>query len=170
MSKHGICVNMFRRYLILAVVAVAAILSAVLAFTGNGKSASTWVFTNVSPAQLAAEGVTVTPVATPDGLATSATAAAATAIAFDGGAVSTMVAPQYMHCVDTTRVPAIDQDCWVVSIDPAGEVAGGGAAISGDETWAGQSNSSPTTRAVPTWEIDFVDPATGKFIEGTLGN
>jgi hypothetical protein len=74
-----------------------------------------------------------------------------------------LVDAQYMHCVDTTRAPAIDQDCWVVSIDPGGMKAPGGM-IGLAQPSAGSSNGISLS-----YDIVFIDPASGQPIEATLG-
>lgn len=143
------------KYLIIILVVAAATVAVALAFSSKGKSASTWVFTNVTPAQLAAQGVTLTPVATPTSLATTAADASAAASSFTGHAP--LVSPQYMHCVDTAHNPQIDQDCWVVSTDTTNMSA---PIAAGAGVKAAQIG----------WDITFVDPTTGTVIEGTLGN
>jgi hypothetical protein len=78
-----------------------------------------------------------------------------------------------MHCVDTSRTPAIDQDCWVVSISTNG-MSFSGLGFGPSENWAGQTNppSSAQTapRLKPAWDIVFVDPSSGQIIEATIGN
>jgi hypothetical protein len=151
-----------KRYTIVLLVVVAAIVAGALGFTQNSKSASAWVFTNVTPSQLASQGVTITPISTPPAVATPASVAEAAAVAFTGKPA--LVAPQYMHCVDTSATPAINQDCWVVSNSTAGEYAGG-AALAATPAYKGNLGQQPIL-----WDITFIDPASGRVVEGTLGN
>lgn len=147
-----------RKYIavLLAMVGAAAYL---LVSTSAG-SGSSWPFTDVTASQLAGQGVTLTPGTAPAGLAVSATEAAAAASTFQGGR-SPLVGAQYMHCVDTTRVPAIDQDCWVVSIDASGMFAPGGILM---------PSSTGSSAGIPLhFDIVFVDPTSGQPIEATLG-
>lgn len=148
----------YRRYLVLLVIIAATVFTLV---STAAQSGSSWPFANVSPDQLAGQGVTLTPVAASAAPGTSATSAAAAASSFEGND-PTLTSPQYMHCVDTTRVPEINQDCWVVSIDPKGISAPiGGLAMA-------PGYSSPSTSALQ-YDIVFVDPSSGQVIEATLG-
>ncbi len=150
-----------RKYsLVLLVVAAVGATAYVLVSTA-AQSSSSWPFANVTASQLASQGVTVSPVASPATLPTSATVAANAASAFQGGNQA-LVQPQYMHCVDTTAQPPLDQDCWVVSIDPSGMTAPGGAV-------AGTVSSGASSSIPIHWDVVFVDPSSGKVIEATLG-
>jgi hypothetical protein len=169
-----VLVKLKRKYLVLSVGVVAVASALAFVFTSNGRSASTWVFTNVTPSQLGAQGVTLTP-ASQTGVAVSAEAAGSAATSFQGGNAA-MVAPQYMHCVDTARIPALDEDCWVVSINPKGLTAPSGALDPGQA----YGNPVPPSMAGSTaegsqpiplgWDLVFVDPTGGQVIEGVGGN
>jgi hypothetical protein len=141
-----------RKYFLASVVvAVGAALGLFFGLAGNGQS-DAWPFPSVPSADLAAQGVTLAPVTEPDSLPTSASAAAQVASRQQGKPV---LGEAYMHCIDTTRVPAIDEDCWVVSLDPGGET------------------NTPAPGFSPIaikWIVAFVDPVTGKWVESTLGS
>ena len=149
-----------RKYSLLLLVIAAVGATAYVFISTAAQSTSSWPFANVTASQLASQGVTLSPVAAPAALTTSATGAANAASTFQGGNQA-LVQPQYMHCVDTTREPALDQDCWVVSIDPAGMTAPGGAV-------AGTVSSGASSIPIQ-YDIVFIDPSNGKVIEATLG-
>lgn len=112
-------------------------------------------FNAVSTAKLAAAGITLS-VPQSAGPAASTTAgegaAAAASRALDGRTVREY---HYAHCVDTQKVPALDQDCWAVSLDPSGLT----------------SNPPPGFAAQQaTYLIALIDPATQTFIESVDGD
>jgi len=139
---------MRRVALLLGAVAV-AFGAAVLA--PNGRSAP-WPFKGVTPAELASQGVTLSPRSTPGTLATTASSAAAVASKFQGRPAEQVA---YMHGVDTTRAPRLDQDCWAITLNAKGMTAPGGML----------GRPSPIVR----YAIVFVDPSSGKVIEGQEG-
>src|SRR6266576_111941 len=94
-----------RKYLALTLLLCAAAGSA---FAAIGRSAA-WPFNSVTPAELASGGVTLTEATPPANLPITAADAAAAASKFQGRPV---LEEHYMHCVDTTKVPKLDQDCW----------------------------------------------------------
>jgi hypothetical protein len=138
--------------LVLALGATAAILAFVTA--PNGKSNPPFPFTSVTPGQIAPAGLTLSaPQASLPAQAVSALAASQAAHAFQGTAATALEA-HFMHCVDTTAVPPINQDCYAVSVDPAGI------------QFAGFRNAPP---APATWGIVLVDPS-GNPIETVGGS
>lgn len=125
-----------RRYLLVLCVVIGGSLA--FAFAANGPRP--WPFRDVTAAEAAREGLRITPLSTPS--KALALRAARTATQFGGQPAEQVV---YAHCVDTTKVPRLNQDCWAVSLRP---------------TFSADSKG---------WDIVFVDPATGKIIEGTEG-
>jgi hypothetical protein len=150
---------MKRIFLILSVLAFTGILSFV--FVPKGQSDPSWPFGNVTATELAQHQlVTLTPAIAPADAATSGPAAISAAEAFQGAKALT---EQYMHCSDTSMTPALDEDCWVVSIDPTGmtDPSGGPAPAASGQ----QQALSP---APLQYDLVLVDPATGKVIEALL--
>lgn len=145
---------MKRNRLYLLVLCVAIGVSLGFAFAANGSHP--WPFRDVTPAEAAREGLRITPLPTPS--KAQALQAARTAAKFGGQPAEKVV---YAHCVDTTKAPRLNQDCWAISLKPTLIAADGPALTS--------SPARSSTAASKGWNIVFVDPATGKVIEGTEG-
>lgn len=137
-----------------AALSVGAALGALLlASSPTGYSSNAWPFATVTPAQLAPAGVTLSdPTSSLNGAVSLSSAESAASAAF-GASVREIHA---MHCVDTTAVPNIDQDCYVVSVDPSKVPL--------------MSSSVMPAPDPPVWAIVLVDPSTGKVIESRAGN
>jgi hypothetical protein len=163
-------VKLDRRYLLLLCVVVGGS----LAFAFLASAARPWPFSDVTAAEAAREGLKITPLSTPS--EAQALRAAKTAASFGGQPAEKVV---YAHCVDTTKAPRLNQDCWAVSLKPTLMRAFGPALASGAGycTYGGKCSSTNTTGSATrsstadskSWNIVFVDPATGKVIEGTEG-
>lgn len=141
-------------YLIALALCMTGIITSALVVVPNSKSSPQWPFSAPTPSQMAGSGVTlsspVSPI--PAGAASTATADSAASSYFGGVSVR---AEQYMHCTDTDAVPNINQDCYVVSVDPSAVPLMG----------------SPQVMPKPaTWAIVLIDPATGNVIEAKAGN
>lgn len=145
------------KYTYLAAVVLCATAATIiaLAVAPNGKS-DTWPFTTVSPAQLASDGVTLdSPQAGIPSAAVSASVAEADASAALGNAA--VREEHYMHCVDAQATnPSINQDCYVVSVDPSNIPIEG-------------SSKFPVP-APMKWAVVLIDPATGNVIEEKASN
>ena len=114
-----------KKYLALTLLLCAVVGSVVFSFAATGRSAA-WPFTSVTPAELASGRVTLTAATPPANLPITAADAAAAASKFQG---RPMLEEHYIHCVDTTKVPKLDQDCWAISFDTKGMSAPGGPAL-----------------------------------------
>jgi hypothetical protein len=149
------------KYLALALLLSAVAGSIAFAAAALGRSAA-WPFVSVTPAELASQGVKLTAASPPADLPISAAEATAAASKFQGGRPA--LETHYVHCVDTTKVPRLDEDCWAISINPKGMTAPGGAALA-------SSSASETITASPAirYDVVFVEPHGGKVIEATLG-
>jgi hypothetical protein len=147
-----------RKYLAVALLLVAIAGSVAFAFAAIGRSAA-FPFRSVTPAELARGGVKVSAATPPANLPITAAQAAATARKFQGRSTLEV---RYVRCVDATKVPKLDQDCWAVSIDPHGLTALGGPAV----TLNGKTRPPSKIR----YDLVFIDADTGKVIEGSLGS
>ena len=98
----------------------------------------------------------------PANLPTTAVGAAAAASKFQGARVLEV---HYVHCVDTTKVPKLNEDCWAVAMNPRGIAVPGGAVVS-------RSGRSPKAWHRPTvrYDLVFVNASSGEIIEGTAGS
>jgi hypothetical protein len=155
------------RYLAL----VCVLIGGSLAFVFAAKGSRPWPFRDVTAAEAASEGLKITPLSTPS--MALAQRAARTAAKFGGQPTEKVV---YAHCVDTTKAPRLNQDCWAVSLKPTLVRAEGPALASavgyGGKHFSMDTSSSAARRSTADfkgWNIVFVDPATGKVIEGTEG-
>jgi len=141
-----------RRYILLAALAVLA--GAVLGLASVVHSAGSpppIVFAAVPPNVLSANGIDLT---APQGSSTTAAgqAAAATASRAFGGA--TVRESHFAHCVDPNLSPAIDQDCWAISLDPSGF----------------HSHPPMGQPAAATYLIVLVDSTGGEVLHAQAGN
>lgn len=121
------------------------------AVTAGGHSASTGnpvTVAGVSPATVSGDGLDITAAQTPTP-ATGAQAAASVASQRYGG--RSVIDEQYAHCIESVYVPPVDQDCWVVALDPSGMV-----------TSSLGSNPSQPLR----YFFALIDPTTDRFIGG----
>lgn len=137
-----------KRRLALAILAVitAAIVALSLAETvWSDAGPSPLPFTGASASTLAADGVTLTP---PQSAAPMA-AATASGLAAQVGH-KPVLQEQYAHCVVTSAVPPVDEDCWAVSLDPTGLAS--------------------TTGDPATYYIVLIDPNTGKVLLSGWGS
>jgi hypothetical protein len=140
-----------RRYLLGLCVVIGGSLAFAFAFVASGSGP--WPFRDVTSAEAARAGLSITPLSTPT--KAQALRAARNAAKFAGQPAEKVV---YARCVDTTKVPRLNQDCWAVSLKPRLTRADGPAGASGS-----------STADFKAWDIVFVDPANGKIIEGTEG-
>lgn len=108
---------MKRKYAYIAALVAAAIAAGGFA-ASNGKSDPPFPFSTVTPAELAANGVALTAAQhAPPSLAVAQSVA--NAHASDALANAAVRESHYVHCSDTFEVPAIDEDCYAVSLDPS---------------------------------------------------
>jgi hypothetical protein len=136
--------------LAVTLVASATTLALVLAQTGTS-SPPPWPFSTVTASELATSGVTVTDApALPDAASATAKANSAASAAFGGAAVRES---HYLNCQDSTAVPQINQNCFVVSVDPAP------LGTAGIADWLGGKQHSFK------WAVVLIDPATDAVIE-----
>lgn len=158
------------RYLVLLCLLIGGSLAFVFAANGSRP----WPFRDVTAAEAARAGLKITPLSTPG--KALASRAARTAAKFGGQPAEKVV---YAHCVDTTKAPRLNQDCWAVSLKPTLMLPTGPAGASGVSacTYGGKCSSISTSGSAVRsstadskgWNIVFVDPVTGKVIEGTEG-
>ena len=140
-------------------VAVAA--SVDFGVAGVGQSAA-FPFRSVTPAELARGGVEVSAATPPANLPTTAARAASAAHKFQGARVLEV---HYARCVDSDKVPKLNEDCWAVSMNPRGvAVPGGPAVLRGGKTT--KAWHAPIVR----YDLIFVNASSGKIIEGTAGS
>jgi hypothetical protein len=137
--------------------------SLVLAFAEIGRSAA-FPFRSVTPAELARGGVTLSAATPPADLPTTASGAAAAARKFQGG--RRVLEVRYVRCVDSQKVPRLDQDCWAIAIDPHGLTGHGGPQLFAN----GHSKVRRRHAQAFTYDVVFVDATSGKVIEATLGS
>jgi hypothetical protein len=147
---------LMKRHKFIPILALASAIAMGLLFglvtPSNGRS-GTLPLTASQIAGLASQGISFSPAQTaaPSG-ASQSNAATAASQAHGGQAAQSAV---WMHCQDTARNPALNQDCWVVSLDITGM----------------KEYGAPGTSATPaTFAIELVDPSTGQVIEGVEGN
>ena len=105
---------------------------------------------NVTPSELAFFGITLSNPQTPTPSAANAQAAAA-AVTAEVNDDSAVTQQNYMHCSDTNDVPAVNEDCWVISLKPTDVPFGGSTPAAGDP-------------APAKWALALVDPSTDKII------
>ena len=131
-----------RRY----VVACVAVATLVLA-------PSAWGIQHLwSGSQATASGITLTTPETPTPPAAEANAAVAAAThAYPDHPV---VSYQFAHCVDSQRVPRLDEDCWAVFLNPGNEMSSG-------------PPGSKSQKA--TYLLVLVNPSTDQVIEADSG-
>lgn len=123
--------------------------------TSNGKSDPPFPFTTVTPQELAGGGVALTQAQTsPSGAAVAQSVANAHASAALGQAA--VRESHYVHCLDTNEVPAIDEDCYVVSVD-----------ASDLPVVAAPGFPDPPPMK---WAVVLVDPTTGNVLVEKAGN
>jgi hypothetical protein len=120
-----------------------------------------------SASELALNGIVLGAPQTPAPADGSAAAAAASHAFGDRQVISF----EYQHCVDSGRVPPLDQDCWAVFLVPrAGGISGGPHVF---PTTASTSTTSPpvTTPTTPDepYFLVLVNPVTNSVIEGASG-
>lgn len=131
--------------------ALAASLAGVLYGASAGKSAANAALPTTS--QMAPFGIAFS---NPQGAIPNAADGAAAAIAASTAANASVLGTHYYHCVDPNASPAIDQDYWVVSVDPSNVRVHG---------IPGQPDPKPAT-----WAIVLVDPATGDAMQEFYSN
>lgn len=132
--------------------------AAALAASGCGgsrhasESSRAGIFRTVPASKLAAGGVTLTAPRGPVPSADAGRAAARAASRRFGG--RKVLEYHYVHCVDRQSAGALDEDCWAVSLAPAG-----------------LSSTGPPGSAhrKASYLIAFVDPAGDRFIEAQSG-
>jgi hypothetical protein len=146
-------------YLVLALCVAGAVIGGLVLIaqgrSGKASAAGPWPFADVSASQLAPHGIVLSsPAGAPPATAVGNAAANRAAINFMGSNAS-VLETQYMHCVDNTASnPEINQDCYVVVVNPS--------AIH----FAGSPQVIPPSA---TWGIVMVDPA-GNIIEAAGGS
>jgi hypothetical protein len=141
-----------RRYATLGgAIAVGVAVAALTAAGGNSTGAPVTVST-VSAATLANGGITLTaPQASSPTVAAGDAAATAASNTYGGREV---LEYHFAHCVDSESVPALDEDCWAVSLDP------GDLASSPPRGFSGKQFS---------YLLVLIDPANDKLIEAQSG-
>jgi hypothetical protein len=157
MSKRRKCVAVA----LLFGVVVAGLI--VFAFADIGQSAA-FPFRSVTPAELARGGVTLSAATPPANLPTTASGAVATVTKFQGG--RRVLEVHYARCVDSQKVPRLDQDCWAVAIDPHGLRGHGGPAVMANGHFKVRRKHAQAFH----YDVVFVDANSGKVIEATLGS
>lgn len=143
------------KYLLAGLALCTIVLVSAFVAIPTSKSSTPWPFTAPTPTQLDGSGVTLsTPLAALPSGGISVAAASSSANAYFGGAASIQKV-EYMHCADASAVPNIDQDCYVVAVDPSVVPIMG----------------SPQVDPKPaTWAIVLVDPVSGNVIEAKAAN
>jgi hypothetical protein len=111
------------------------------------------LLTAVPPSVLLADGISLTQPNTASGATATAQAAATTAAQqqLNGNAVEEI---KYAHCSVTNEAPPVNEDCWVVSLDPSGF------------TSHGPEGSTPIPA---TYLVALVDPNTDNVILAEAG-
>lgn len=141
-------------YLVLICLVVTAVGLALARATAGGSSASELLGVpgqGPSAAQLAPFGLALTDPHGAVPASPTAAQAAENAVANVSGARALNAI--YAHCVDANLTPALDQDCWVVNLNPS------------DTEYPG-SMPGDGTPPPANWYIALVDPDTNKPLEG----
>lgn len=119
------------------------------------RTSSAVTFNAVSAGKLAAGGITLSAPQSAGSAASTTAGEAAAAAASSALGGRTVQEYHHAHCVDTQKVPALNEDCWAVSLDPSGLT----------------SNPPPGFAAQQaSYLIALIDPATQTFIESMDGN
>ncbi len=137
-------------FVLFAVIIVAIGLGIVSAVqSANGPGPTPVVFSDVTPATLESAGIDLTQTTNPAPLSSQEVAESAAASYLNNADIREA---HFAHCSVANVTPPINEDCWAVSLSPAGFVSHG-----------------PSKPMSASYLIALVDPNTGRVLLGEAG-